>query len=118
MNDDERATIESCALCHGQGTYRNGKHFFYAISLSASAAIMFLQWPPSPKLFAAVSNLCERLGLSDRLGDASIWVITAIPAIFGVAFFYAWMRFDSCPRCKGRHKYVLSEEARRLACMD
>jgi len=102
MRDDEHATIENCSLCHGNGTYRNGKYFFYAVSLSASAVIMILLWPPTPVLFKEVSDMCALIGLSERVGDALIWTITAIPAIFGVTFFYVWLRFDACPRCKGR----------------
>ena len=118
MGNDERVTIDNCTLCHGVGTHRNGKYFFYAVSLSASAVIMFFQWPPTPALFEGVSNLCGRIGLSDLLGEAAVWTITAIPAIFGVAFFYAWLNFDRCPRCEGRRKVVISEETRRFVTVE
>jgi hypothetical protein len=119
MLSDESATTKHCHLCRGTGTYRNGRYFFYAVSLSASAVILSFQWPPTPALVEAASWACERLELSHWLGEALIRSITAIPAIFGVTFFYVWLRFDACPRCKGwRHKVVLSEETRRVACMN
>ncbi|MFQ5411292.1 MAG: hypothetical protein ACE5EC_03315 [Phycisphaerae bacterium] len=100
---------DDCPRCDGSGICRNGRFFFYAISLIGSAAIMFLQWPPTPALFEALHRLCWSIGLPDWIGSATIWMLTAVPAILGISFFYLWLHRDICPTCEGRG--VSAEEA-------
>lgn len=92
---------EKCRQCGGSGICRNGRFFFYAICLIGSAAIMFLHWPPTPALFEAIHRLCWSIGLPDWIGSTTIWMFTAIPAIFGISFFYLWLHQDICPACEG-----------------
>ncbi len=92
---------EECSQCGGSGVCRNGRFFFYAISLIGSAAIMFLHWPPTPALFEAIHRLCWSIGLPDWIGSTTIWMFTAVPAIFGIASFYLWLHRDICPACEG-----------------
>lgn len=95
---------EDCPKCHGTGVCRNARFFFYAISLMASAAILFLHWPPSPALFQAIHRLCRSIGLAEWIGGSIVWMITAVPAILGFAFFYLWLHRDICPICEGKSR--------------
>jgi hypothetical protein len=104
MDKAKAARKNACARCGGAGRRRQPKHFFYAISLMASGVLVFLQFPPVPWLIAMVEDAAEAVGLTSSVGTVAIWTLSGLPAIFGIAFFYAWLTRDTCTACGGSGK--------------
>ncbi len=92
---------KSCQQCEGTGVHRNPRHFFYAVALMASGALVFLQWPPIPSLIGCFERAAVALGLREEVGTMAIWLVAGVPAIFGIAFLYLWFSHDTCPQCGG-----------------
>ena len=110
METRETTTREGCPTCKGSGIHRNGSFFFYAVTLTASASIIILEWSPTPELFQFVRRTCWSAGLPVWIALVCVYMVTAIPALVGLAFFFAWLRRDTCPRCLGRGKPQISQQ--------
>lgn len=104
LTPDKAFVVGQCPQCKGAGSFRDGRHFFYAVCLIASGVLCFFQWPPTPTLFSFVWEKCVALGMPNWLGSVIIWAFTGIPPIFGAAFLWVWLRGDTCPTCNGRSK--------------
>jgi hypothetical protein len=102
LTADQVFVVGTCPECQGAGRSRNGQHFFYAICLICGGILCFFQWPPTPTLFATIWNAWAGLGLPNWTGTALIWAFTAVPPVFGLAFFWSWLRGNTCSRCNGR----------------
>ncbi|MFH1417369.1 MAG: hypothetical protein ABII12_03675 [Planctomycetota bacterium] len=92
---------KACRECNGTGVHRNARHFFYAVALMASGALVFLQWPPIPTVIGWFERAAAAVGLKAEIGTIVIWLLAGVPAIFGVAFLYLWFSQDTCPQCGG-----------------
>ena len=110
METRETTTRDGCPTCNGSGVHRDGRFFFYSVSLLACANIMFFEWPPTPGLFQLLGQICWSVGLPEWIGSLFVWLLTAVPAVFGIAFFYMWLRQDACPSCRGRTKPQMSRQ--------
>ena len=113
MTRNQDVTRESCPKCHGTGSERNGRFFFYGISLICCAMLVFFEWPPTPFLIQVVRNACSRLSIPIWIGPVMVWMLTLVPMILGLGCICSWLRQGVCRVCYGRRKPRFSEETMR-----